>query len=328
MLLQHFIKATAVSAMVLATQLAWSQAFPSKPLNMVVPYSAGGAADFVARFMAKEMSTALKQPVVVENSAGVGGALGTMKALNAPADGHTILLSGITELILTPMVNANAKYKAEDFKTVAMIGQADIMLVVRKDLNVASLADFIELAKKSSAKPLSYCSTGIGSHYHLIGEKFNLAAGTKTLHVPYPAFPQCMNDLMGQVIDFAFLPIAGPFPGFVEKGSVKMLAAAGTKPSPKFPNAPLIKNSKGFQDFVFTAWAGIHVSNKVPDDVVATLNKAAIVALETSFVQAQIAASGSERFELWNAKQAHEYYLREVSAFRAIGKSIDLKVQQ
>jgi tripartite-type tricarboxylate transporter receptor subunit TctC len=328
MSLSRFIKATAVSAVVLSAQLAWSQSFPSKPLTMVVPYTAGGAADFVARFMVKEMGPALKQAVVVDNTAGVGGALGTMKALNAPADGHTLLLSGITELILTPMVNANAKYKAEDFKTVAMIGQADIMLVTRKDLNVSSLAEFIELAKKSSAKPLSYCSTGIGSHYHLIGEKFNLAAGTKTLHVPYPAFPQCMNDLMGQVIDFAFLPVAGPFPGFVEKGSVKMLGVAGTKPAPKFPNAPLIKNTKGLQDFVFTAWAGIHVSNKVSDDVVAILNKAAIAAMETSFVQSQIAASGSERFELWNPKQAHDYYLREVSAFRAIGSSIDLKVQQ
>jgi tripartite-type tricarboxylate transporter receptor subunit TctC len=137
-----------------------------------------------------------------------------------------------------------------------------------------------------------------------------------------------MNDLMGQVIDFAFLPVAGPFPGFVDKGSVKMLGISGTKPSPKFPNSPLIKNTTGFHDFVFTAWAGIHVSNKVPDDVVALLNKAAIVALETSYVQAQIAASGSERFELWNAKQAHDYYIREVSAFRTIGKSIDLKVQQ
>jgi tripartite-type tricarboxylate transporter receptor subunit TctC len=233
----------------------------------------------------------------------------------------------MNELILTPIVNVNAKYKAEDFKTVAMIGQADIMLVVRKELNVASVAELIELAKKNTDKPLAYCTSGIGSQYHLIVEKFNAVAGTKTLHVPYNGFPQCITDLIGQNVDFAFVPVAGPFPGFVEKGNMKIIAVTSAKPSAKFPSAPLFKNINGFQDFVFMAWAGLHVSNKVPDDIVDTLNKSAVAAMETSFVKSQIAASGSERFDLMTAKQAHEHYLREVTLYRAIAKTIDLKPQ-
>jgi tripartite-type tricarboxylate transporter receptor subunit TctC len=328
MLFNRTFKAVAMCAVTLTACSAWSQAFPSKPVTVVVPYTAGGAADNVARYMTKEMTLTLKQPMPVENAPGVGGALGTMKALNAPADGYTVLLSGVTELILTPLVNPNAKYKSEDFKTVTMVGQADIMLVTRKDLNISTVAEFIELGRKSVDKPLSYCSIGIGSQFHLISEKFAAAAGMKSLHVPYSAFPQCMTDIVGQVVDFAFLPIAGPFPGAVEKGLMKIIATTGSKQHSKFPNAPLIKDVKGFQDFVFAAWAGMHVSSKVSDDTVNALNKSAVAALETPYVKGQIAGTGSERFDLMTAKQAHEHYLREVALYRAIAKSIDLKLQQ
>jgi tripartite-type tricarboxylate transporter receptor subunit TctC len=328
MSVKRFFKAAAIGAIMLSVQASWAQAFPTKPISVVVPYPAGGAADFVARYMTKEMTTTLKQPMIIDNVPGVGGALGTMKALNAPADGHTIMLSGINELILTPLVNVNAKYKAEDFKTVAMIGKSDIMLVVRKDLNVSTLGEFVDLAKKSAGKPLSFCSSGIGSQFHLIGEKFNTAAGIKSLHVPYTGFPQCITDIVGQSVDFAFVPIAGPFPGFVEKGTMKIIAVAASKPTAKFPNAALIKNTKGMEDFVFEAWAGIHVSNKVSDEVVDILNKSAVAALETSYVKGQIASSGGERFDIWSPKQAHDYYMREVNMLRAIAKSIDLKPQQ
>lgn len=328
MSINRLLQAAALASSVMFGSAALAQAFPSKPINVVVPFPAGGAADFVARYMTKEMTVTLKQPMLVENVVGVAGALGTMKALNAPADGYTMYLGDPNALILTPIVNVNAKYKAEDFKTVAMIGEADIMLVVRKDLGVNTIDEFVALAKKSNDKPLSYCSSGIGSQYHLISEKFNATAGTKTLHVPYNGFPQCIQNLMGQQIDFAFLPIAGPFPGFVEQGGIKIIAVTGAKPHAKFPKAPLFKNARGYQDFVFSAWAGLFVSNKVSDDVLATLSKSALAALETDYVKGQISSTGSTRFDLWSPKQAQEYYLREVANYRAIAKSIDLKPQQ
>jgi tripartite-type tricarboxylate transporter receptor subunit TctC len=326
--LNRVFKAAALCAITLTAQASWAQTFPSKPVTVIVPFTAGGASDNVARYMTKEMTVTLKQPMPVENVAGVGGALGAMKVLNAPADGYTILLGDVTPLILTPLVNVNAKYKSEDFKTVTMVGQADIMLVTRKDLNVSTVAEFIALGKKNADKPLSYCSTGIGGQYHLIAEKFMGAAGMKSLHVPYSAFPQCMTDLVGQVVDFAFLPIAGPFPGAVEKGLLKLIATTGSKQHAKFPNAPLIKDVKGYQDFVFAAWAGMQVSSKVPDEIVDALNKSAVAALETPYVKGQISGAGSERFDLMTAKQAHEHYLREVALYRAIAKSINLQPQQ
>ena len=328
MSIKQLLKTAIWVGSVAISAIALAQTFPSKPISVVVPFPAGGAADFVARYMTKEMATPLKQPMLVENVVGVAGALGTMKVLNAPADGYTILMGDPNALILTPIVNVNAKYKAEDFKTVAMIGEADIMLVVRKDLGAGTLEEFVALAKKNADKPLSYCTSGIGSQYHLISEKFNAVAGTKTLHIPYNGFPQCVQNLVGQQVDFAFLPMAGPFPGFVDQGGIKIVALTGTKPNTRFTKAPLFKNTKGYKDFIFTAWSGLYVSNKVPDDVLATLNRSALFALDTDFVKGQIASTGSTRFDQWSPKQAHDYYLSQVAVYRAIAKSIDLKPQQ
>ena len=327
MSMHHIFKAITLSAAALFAQSALSQTYPSKPITVVVPYSAGGVSDFVARFMTKEMATTLKQPMLVDNVAGVGGALGTMKVLNAPADGHTILVGSVTELILTPLANSNAKYSPKDFKTVAMLGQADIMLVARKDLAANTLDEFIALAKKSADKPLSYCTVGIGSQYHLIGEKFAAIAGTKALHVPYKAFPDCVTNLVGQQVDYAFLPVAGPFPGFVDKGNLKLIAMVANTINSKFPKAPLFKNSKGFESFVFPAWIGIQVSNKVPDDVVLAINKSAMAAIETPEVKAQFAASGSIIYVPMSPRQAQAYFMNEVTSYQEIAKSINLQQQ-
>jgi tripartite-type tricarboxylate transporter receptor subunit TctC len=327
MLSNYFFKTITISASILLNQAALAQSFPTKPINVVVPYPAGGAADFVARFMTKEMTATLKQPMLVDNVAGVGGALGVMKALNAAPDGYTMVTSDIASLITTPLTNVNAKYKPEEIKTVAMLGQADIMLVVRKDLGVNNLDELVALAKKSADKPLAFCTSGIGSNYHLMSEKFNATADIKVLHVPYNGFPQCMTNLIGQQIDYAFLPVAGPFPGFVDSGAMKILAIAGTSPSPRFPKAPLIKSSRGFDGFVFSAWAGFHVSNKVPDDVVTVLNKSARAAMETAEVKKHFADSGSTIFPPMLPSEAHAFYLREVVTYRAIAKSINLQQQ-
>ena len=328
MLFNYLFKTMTISASILLGHAALAQSFPTKPINVVVPYPAGGAADFVARFMTKEMTTTLKQPMLVDNVTGVGGALGVMKALNAAPDGYTMMSSDIAALITTPLTNVNAKYKPEEIKTVAMLGQADIMLVVRKDLGANNLAELIALAQKSTDKPLAFCTSGIGSNYHLMAEKFNATSEIKALHVPYNGFPQCMTNLIGQQIDYAFLPVAGPFPGFVDNGAMKILAIAGTVPSARFPKAPLIKSSKGFEGFVFSAWAGFHVNNKVPDDVVMALNKSARAAMETTEVKKHFADSGSTIFPSMLPSEAHAFYLREVATYRAIAKAINLQPQQ
>ena len=324
---QFLRKAMVLTASVIISHAALAQAFPSKPINVIVPYPAGGASDFSARLMSKEMTQTLKQPMLIDNVAGVGGAMGIQKMLNAAPDGHTVLLGGVSELVLTPLANSNAKYKPEEMKTVAMLGQAALMLVVRKDLGVNTIDEFVALGKRSSAKPLSYCSIGIGSQYHLVAEKFNTSMGMPALHLPYSGFPQCITNLVGQIVDYAFLPIAGPFPGFVDDGRFKRLAVTSNTPHSRFTKAPLAKSTKGLEGFVFTSWASFHVNNKVSDEAVMALNKSAMAALETSEIKTQFATSGSEMFPPMSPREAHAFYLREVALYQAIAKSINLQQQ-
>jgi tripartite-type tricarboxylate transporter receptor subunit TctC len=318
--------ALAASAAVFSPSLL-AQSYPSKNVNIVVPYPAGGASDFAARVLAKEMPGLLKTSMTVDNVVGVAGALGTSKVINSAPDGYNLLISSPLEMILTPLAISAAKYKPEDLRPAAFLGYTSVMLVTRKDLGVNSLEELNALAKKSTAKPLSYCTPGLGSLYHLMGEKLNMLAGTQNLHVPYNGFPQCVTNLVGSQIDFAFLPIAASFPGFVDSGGMKIIAVAATAPAVRFPKAPLMKSSKGFEEFSFSVWQGIHVSAKTPDDIASIINKATYAALAMPDTKKTIEATGAVVFDPMTIQQMNAMHAREIAMYQAIAKSINLQQQ-
>lgn len=311
----------------LAVPLAHAQGFPSKPLTMMAAWPAGGASDFVARLMSKELASLLGQPVVVENAPGAGGSIGTSKAMSAVPDGHMLMLSSPLDMILAPLTFNAATYKAEDAKTIALLGRTDVMLVSRKDLGAGSLAELVAMMKANTAKPLSFCSPGRGSLYHLIGERMNAMGGVTSLHVPYTGFPQCITDMVGGQIDFAFLPIGGPFPGFVDNGSIKVLATLGDGASTRFPKVAPATATRGFEDFRFSVWAGIHVNGRVPDANAQVLNKAAYDALAKPEVRKTIEATGAVVGEALNLQQAQAAYLKEVQIYQAIARSLGITRQ-
>jgi tripartite-type tricarboxylate transporter receptor subunit TctC len=294
---------------------------------MMVPWPAGGGSDFAARILSKEMGASLGQNIIVENAPGAGGSLGTSRALRAPADGHTLILSTPIDMILAPLTFASATYKADEAKTIAFVGRTDLMIVTRKDLPVANLAELVALMKTRADKPLSYCSPGIGSLYHLVGERLNAAAGVKSLHVPYSGFPQCVNDLVGGQVDFAYLAIGGPFPGFVDNGNIKGIAVLGTSPSSRLPKLPLASATKGFEGFVFSIWVGLHVNGKVPDAAAEVLNKAAYAVLAKPEVRSAIEQSGAMVGQPMNLQQAQAAYLEEIKLYEGIAKSVGLTKQ-
>jgi tripartite-type tricarboxylate transporter receptor subunit TctC len=317
-----------LAALCLLCATAQAQSFPSRPLNMMVAWPAGGASDFVGRVLAKEMSSSLGQNIIVENSPGAGGTLGTNKAMKAPADGYTLMLSSPADMILSPLSFKSAQYRAEDARTVLIVGRADVMLVARKDLPVSDLAGLAALMKSSSGKSLSYCTPGNGSLYHLIGEKLSATAGVSTVHVPYSGLPQCVNDLVGgTTVDFAFLPMTRPFPGFIDSGNIKPIALLGNAPSRRFPQVPLASATQGFDDFTFSVWAGLHVNGKVPDAAAEVLNVHANAALAKPEVRAAFEQSGSVLSPPMTLKQAHDEYLKDVAVYTAIFRSVGLPRQ-
>lgn len=327
MLLSQFFKKLALSIVAVTSTWSMAQIYPSKPLTMVVAYPPGGASDFVARIISKEMAVNLNQPITVENISGAAGGIGTAKVLNAAPDGYTLLLGSPLEAILTPLALSAVKYKPEDLKLAVLLGRTSVMLLVRKELEANNFDEFLELVKKSAAKPLSYCTPGLGSLYHLMGEKLSLMANAKTVHVPYPGLAPCATAVMGAQIDFAFMPIAGSVPGFVDSGTMRALTVTSTVPSARLPSVPLMKNTKGFEDFVFSVWAGIHVDAQVPDAVIATINKSAFAAAAKPEIRKSLISSGAEPAEPMNPADTADFYRKEIQKYQAIAKAINLQQQ-
>lgn len=324
---RSFIKQVAAClALPLLSAAAVAQSYPTKPINMVVAFPAGGASDQIGRIMAKEMAVNMNQSIIVENVVGVGGSLGALKVGNAAPDGYTITAGSPLELILAPLGVAAAKNKPEDVRMVARVGNTAMALVTRKDLGVNSVEELIAMMKKAD-KPMTFASVGLGSLYHLMGEKFVQAADVKGLHVPYNGLAPAITDVVGGRIDFMFAPIAGPVPGFMENGSVKSLAVSSAEPQARFPNLRTMRSIKGFEDYVFNIWIGIQTGAKVPDAVAAALHKSAYAAMANPETRKALEATGSIVSPAMSLAEVEAFYKRETAAYQAIAKAIKLSPQ-
>lgn len=320
------LAASAVTAITALSPFASAQNFPSKPLTMIVAFPAGGGSDVIGRMVARSMQATLGQTIIVENVVGVGGSLGVMKAANATPDGHTLLAGSPLELIYTPLGVAAAKNKPEDMRMVALVGHTPLAIAVRKDLPVNTLDEFVALAQKAD-KPLSFGSTGVGSLYHLMAEKALQIAGAKGLHAPYNGLAPYLKDLMGGVIDFAVVPLVGPVIGATEAGQIKLLAVAATQPIARLPKLPPAKNTRGFEDYVFSIWIGIQASPKTPETQMAAIHKAVYTGLTNAKTRESIEASGTMIAEPMSLTQLDSFYKKEATTGAAIAKSINLLAQ-
>src|SRR5688572_30135297 len=178
-LFQRMRRSLLASGLLMASGLALAQGYPSKTVNLMVPYPAGGPSDAAARIFTVPLGKELGQQVVVENLGGVAGAIAAQKVLAAPADGYYIFQGSPNEVILSPLANAAVKLKTEDFRLVQPTADAVMVFVARKDLPANNVDELIALARKSPDKPLSYGSVGIGSLYHLILEKMQQQTGIR-----------------------------------------------------------------------------------------------------------------------------------------------------
>lgn len=295
-----------------------AQTASSQPITLVVPWAAGGAADAVARAIARDLSTEAGRPVIIENVPGAGGTLGVIRVLKAPADGNTLLLSSPVETILSPLSYKSASYGAKDLRAVAMLGRTGLALVVRKDLPVGSVADLVALMRARAERPLVYCSPAVGSPYDLAALRLDLRAGTRSVHVPYLNLLTCLNDMVGGQVDFAFVPIAGPFPGLIDAGMVRAIAVTAAGPNARLPRLPLLRDSAGFEDLNLTLWAGVHVSSRTDNATAAALNRAINVVLARPDVRRLVEASGGAVEEPNTSTDAQAFYMREIERFEAM----------
>ena len=323
---------TLAATMALVAGSSLAQAQSGRNMSLMVPYPAGGLSDAIARIVERPLGKALSQMVIVENLGGVGGALGAQKVLSAPADGQWLYQGSPNELILAPMALQAVKYKAEDFRFVQMIGTWPMAVLVRPGLAVNNVDELVAFARKASAdgKALTYGSVGVGSFYHVLGAHFAQKINAEMVHVPYKGLAPMLQDMGGNSVDVAFVPVSEQTIGLADSGRLKVLATlapSGKVEAPFLAKYPSINDSKSIKDFAFNAWTGYFVRKDTPEPVVQSLNKALSSAMGDGEAKAALTKIGGTVPAMMTLAEASKEYEVQTARFRAIAKSIKLEAQ-
>ena len=316
-----------LAGLLLSAGTASAQTWPTKPVNLMVPYPAGGPSDAIARIFFNPLGKELGQQVLVENMGGVSGAIAAQKVLAASADGYYIFQGSPNEVILSPLANAAVKLKTEDFRLVHPVADAVMVFVTRKDLAVNSVDELINLARKSADKPLSYGSVGIGSLYHLILENVQASTGIKLAHVPYKGNAPLLQDIAGGQVDFAVLVYSAAMGALAEQGRLKVIGQLGAQRSELLKTVPAASESQALKHFSYKIWTGFMVPKNTPEDVVTRLHAAIGKTLQDPAVRAQLAAQTQVASAPMTLAESARFFEAEATRYRAIAKQINLQPQ-
>jgi len=281
--------ALAVCAGLSATSEVQAQAFPNKPVRLVLPYSPGGIIDYVGRSLATHLSGPLGQQVIPENRPGAGGITGTDSVARSPADGYTLVLMD-PAIVINPTLQPSMPYDLfKNLTTVSMISSSPEVVVVSPELPIKSIADLITYGKANPGK-LNFASAGIGTTPHLAGELFKQRTGIDATHIPYKSIGQSYPDMMSNKVQFAFSSIAGALP-FTTDNRVRAIATTGKTRSKVYPDVPTVDEA-GLKGFEVDLWLGVFAPAGIPQDAMNKLNAAIKEALKNPELIAALAKVG------------------------------------
>jgi tripartite-type tricarboxylate transporter receptor subunit TctC len=284
------VSALLAAAASLAAFGALGQAFPSKPVKIVIPFVAGGSSDIVGRALGSKFQEILGQPAIVENKPGANGSIAAEFVAKSDPDGYTILVGSIGVFSINAALFKDLRYNpVRDFAPLTLAVTTPNVLVTRPDLPVGSMKELVEFAKKNPGK-VSYCSSGTGSSDHLTGEVFKQGAGITAVHVPYKGGAACQTDIMGKQIDISFQNL-GAVTNYIKAGKMKALAVTATARNPQSPNVPTAAEA-GFPDLVVTSWQAVAAPAKTPRDVVMRLNDAMVRTLRAPEIRERMTQIG------------------------------------
>lgn len=272
--------------------MATAQAFPSKPLTIIVPFSAGGTTDILARIIGDALKDELGQPVVIDNRAGAGGNIGAALAAKAPNDGHTLFMGTVgTHAINTALYKKPGYDHLKDFAPLTRVAMVPNLLVAHPSRPYGTVKELIAFAKANPGK-ISFGSSGSGSSIHLSGELFKTMTGADMVHIPYKGSAPAVTDLIGGQIDIMFdnMPSAIQH---VRSDRLKPIAVTTSKRSPELPNVPTMAEA-GVPGYEATSWFGIFAPAGTPAPVVARLNSALVKVLNDPAVKKKITEQGAE----------------------------------
>jgi tripartite-type tricarboxylate transporter receptor subunit TctC len=271
---------------------AHAQTYPDRAVKLIVPYAAGGGTDAIARLVAQAVSEQLGQTIVVENNGTAGGNVASQQVAVAPADGYTVLMANQGPMVVNPHLFKSMKLDPlQAFDPVTLITSAPLVLVVPANSKLTSFKQFLEEARTRSGK-LSYGSAGNGSASHLAVILLAQVAGVDFAHVPYRGAGPALNDLASGQTDFMITTMPSVM-GQIDGGIVKALAVTTKDRTKKLPAVPTIAES-GFAEYDTGAWYGFVVPKGTPANVIATLRKATIAAINKDVIKARFANEGAE----------------------------------
>ena len=276
----------------LAPLAALAQAYPSKPLRLIVPFAPGGTTDVLARLLGQKLSEGLGQQVVIDNRPGAGGNIGTELAVKSPADGYTLVMSFDGTMAINPSVYRKLPFDAQkDLAPVASVAQVPLLIVVHPAVAAGSVAEFVALAK-ANPKRVNYSSAGHGSTGHLTGELFAARAGIEMVHVSYKGGAQAVQDLLGGQIQMVVTALP-TVDGHLKGGKLRALAFTSPKRVPGAPAVPTLAES-GYAGFDVVSWYGILAPAGTPRELVGRLNAEINGILRQPEVRERLAGLGAE----------------------------------
>ena len=315
--------ATLALGLFAATTVAAAETYPSRPIELVVPFVAGGTTDTVARLISQRLNEKWGQPVIVSNRPGGGSSIGTLQVAKAAPDGHTLMVSTIA-FAINASLQKNPFDAVKDFAPITEIATIPMMLVVHNSLPVHSVKEFIEYSK-AQPEGLDYATSGPGTSTHLAAEMFKTMTGAKLVHVPFKGNAEVLNALLGGHVKVHFALTASTLQ-HVKNGTLRALAVTTEQRLPDLPDVPTVAEL-GYPGYEISSWQAVFAPAGTPKDIVDSLNGEIVAMLKTPEVQARITREGAipvgSSPEQWSAR-----FKNEVEKWAKVAKSAGLATTQ
>lgn len=321
-----FIGALTVALFSVGAVQGAAAAFPDKPIRMVIPFPPGGSTDLVGRLVAKGMSERLGQPVVVDNVAGAGGAVGVQNVVRSDPDGYSLVFTVSGPITLIPVVNKAVRYTLDDLEPIGIVFTSPLFLTVPAKSPWQSLGDLVAAGKPGQPTQYNFGSSGVGAISHIAGEMVNIRAGTRYTHIPYKGTPETLRAMLTGDVQWG-LVIGVDAKGAVADGRLRALASLDRERSPSFPNVPTMEES-GFKGFSVSVWYGIFAPRKIPLPHRDLLNKTLREVLADPALVKRIEELGADVRGRDNTPEAIKPALRtERDAYEKTVKALNLKIE-
>ena len=299
-------------------------AWPGKPIRLVVPFTPGGVTDTSGRLIAEYLGKRLGQQIIVDNKPGASGNIGTSLVKTAAPDGYTLLLGFDGTMVINPHVFARTPFDtATDFAAVGKIGDAILILVANPDVPVKTLPDVIALSKTQQGG-LSFGTSGTGGTPHIAGELLKARTGANLTHVPYKGGGQAMTDVLGGTIPLVYTAVAGAY-GHVKSGKLRAIAVSSAQRATALPDVPTFIES-GVPDFVVNSWVGIFAPAKTPPAIVTRLNTELNAVLNDATVREKLRLMGIEASP-GTAEQFNSEVKRDLARYGQVVKSAGIHIE-